>query len=681
MEHQNSSGYMDKNFKIGIILILISLFSGKTYAQCYELIWSDEFNYTGFPNSEFWTFEEGGGGWGNNEIQYYKAEDADNSWVENGVLTITAINESFGDRDYTSARLITQEKFNFRYGKIEARIKLPYSQGIWPAFWMLGESFSEVGWPACGEIDIMEMIGGENNDNQVHGTAHWDNNGSHASYGGTYTLDSGIFADDFHTFSVQWTPEFIRWYVDGNQYHVMDITPGELSEFQEDFFILLNVAVGGNWPGYPDETSVFPQTMEVDYVRVYKSLQDIQDIKISGREVVANKAANLKYSLPSSPDWEYEWIVPAGAEIISGQGTREIDVEWGCEAGQVICNVQGACDSYEFVKDISVNTVIYGPMFISPNEENVLFYIDSTGTSSLEWNIPGDATIVSGQGSDSLIVNWGNSFENITLNIESACGNEEILFEVLEAGQYPYPDIFEPHNIPGVIEAVEYDYGGEGLAYHDSNSGNEGPGPRQNNDVDTEYGDNGNPNVGWIASGEWLEYTIEVDSASYYEVSMRVATQNATGGPFSMLFNNEELLSGISVSNTGGWASFATIKGGTVYLTPQDSLMRIDFVNGGFNLGKITFTPVDKPSNTLKTQVNNTMKVYPVPAGEYVRLRSEKEISSYSLYDLNGKKLEYSNSINVKEFEIDISNYSRGVYLLITSTYDGNLQYNKVIKQ
>ena len=148
-----------------------------------------------------------------------------------------------------------------------------------------------------------------------------------------------------------------------------------------------------------------------------------------------------------------------------------------------------------------------------------------------------------------------------------------------------------------------------------------------------------------------------------------------------MLFNNEELLSGISVSNTGGWASFATIKGGTVYLTPQDSLMRIDFVNGGFNLGKITFTPVDKPSNTLKTQVNNTMKVYPVPAGEYVRLRSEKEISSYSLYDLNGKKLEYSNSINVKEFEIDISNYSRGVYLLITSTYDGNLQYNKVIKQ
>ncbi|MFW5878108.1 MAG: family 16 glycosylhydrolase [bacterium] len=651
------------------------------FNQCYELIWSDEFDYVGFPDSTVWTFEEGGGGWGNNEIQYYKVKDKDNAWVEDGVLTITAINEDFGGRNYTSSRLITQKKFNFRYGKIEARIKLPYSQGIWPAFWMLGERFSEVGWPACGEIDIMELIGGENNDNQVHGTAHWDNNGSHASYGGTYTLDSGIFADDFHTFSVQWTPEFIRWFVDGNQYHVMDITPSELSEFQKDFFILLNVAVGGNWPGYPDETSVFPQSMEVDYVRVYKNQQDIDEIGISGKEVVAQNAANLNYTLPSSAEWTYDWSVPDEADIISGQGTHKIEVEWGCEPGQVKCMVEGACENYEFIKDISVNTVIYGPMFIRPNEENILFYIDSTAASSITWTLPDDVIIIQGQGSDSLLVNWGNRFENITLNIESTCGSEEISYEVFEAGQYPYPDIFEPHRIPGIIEAVDYDYGGEGLAYHDSNSGNEGPGPRQNNDVDTEYGDNGNPSVGWIASGEWLEYTIEVDSASYYEVSMRVATQNASGGPFSLLFNNEVLLSDITVANTGGWASFTTITAGTVYLTGEDSLMRIDFRNGGFNLGKITFTPVDKPSNIGKTQANNHIKVYPVPAGEYLRLYSPKEISSYALYDLSGKKLEDSISLNAKELEIDISNLSRGVYLLITGTHDGKWQYNKVIKQ
>ena len=233
-----------------------------------DLIWSDEFNYTGLPDPTFWNMETGGGGWGNNELQYYTDRE-DNAKVENGVLTITAREESFGGRDYTSARITTQNKFDFQYGKIEARIKLPYGKGLWPAFWMLGANFSTTGWPACGEIDIMELVGGGTNDKTCHSTLHWQGSG-HESYGQSYVLTSGIFADDFHVFTVEWDDQKITSYVDGIQYFVMDITASFLSEFHNDFFIIMNVAVGGAWPGWPNDSTVFPQTMQVDYVRVYQ---------------------------------------------------------------------------------------------------------------------------------------------------------------------------------------------------------------------------------------------------------------------------------------------------------------------------------------------------------------------------------------------------------------------------
>lgn len=235
-----------------------------------NLVWSEEFNYTGLPDPTKWNFETGGGGWGNNELQYY-TDSENNAYVDNGVLTITAREEQVGGRDYTSARITTQGKFDVKYGRIEARIKLPYGQGIWPAFWMLGANFSQVGWPMCGEIDIMEMVGGPNRDNTCHSTIHWDNNGQHAEYGQSYTLPSGIFADNFHVFGITWNAQQIRGYVDDVEYFVADITPAGLSEFQNNFFLILNVAVGGNWPGSPDETTEFPQTMQVDWIRVYQN--------------------------------------------------------------------------------------------------------------------------------------------------------------------------------------------------------------------------------------------------------------------------------------------------------------------------------------------------------------------------------------------------------------------------
>ncbi len=227
------------------------------------LVWQDEFEGTAL-NTDDWTYETGNNGWGNNELQNY-LNGTNNAVVADGRLTIEA--KKVGST-FTSARLKTQGKQSFQYGRVDIRATLPHGQGIWPALWMLGESFSTVGWPACGEIDIMELVGHEAN--KVHGTVHWEHQGNHADFGGSKTLSSGIFADEFHVFSVIWDSQKITWLMDDQQYHVIDITGGELSEFHDEFFFIFNVAVGGNWPGNPDASTIFPQKMVVDYVRVFQ---------------------------------------------------------------------------------------------------------------------------------------------------------------------------------------------------------------------------------------------------------------------------------------------------------------------------------------------------------------------------------------------------------------------------
>jgi beta-glucanase (GH16 family) len=227
-------------------------------AQTYQLVWADEFNGSISPD---WQFETGGGGWGNNEKQYYQAANAS---VANGNLLITARKQTVGGMPYTSARMITKGRKEFTYGKIEARLKVPLGQGLWPAFWMLGGNINTVSWPACGEIDIMEHI---NSENKVYGTPHWDSNG-HAEYGGN-TITT---PQDYHVYTVEWDASAIRWFVDGTQYHVMSIlnNAGGTEEFHRPFFLLLNLAVAGNWPGQTVDESKLPATMYVDYVRVYQ---------------------------------------------------------------------------------------------------------------------------------------------------------------------------------------------------------------------------------------------------------------------------------------------------------------------------------------------------------------------------------------------------------------------------
>jgi beta-glucanase (GH16 family) len=244
----------------------------------WRLVWSDEFNggNGSAPDKSKWVVETGGNGWGNNELEYY-TNRVDNVQTQDGKLVITAKSEGYSDsqgvfRAYTSARIKTQGKFSQRYGKIEARIQIPRGQGIWPAFWMLGDDIGTVGWPKCGEIDIMENIGKE--PGTVHGTIHGPGYSGDKGIGSPYKLvDGEEFADHFHVFAVEWEPQAIRFYVDDKLYAnrtPADLPAGTKWVYDHPFFLILNVAVGGGWPGNPDVHTKFPQTMLVDYVRVYE---------------------------------------------------------------------------------------------------------------------------------------------------------------------------------------------------------------------------------------------------------------------------------------------------------------------------------------------------------------------------------------------------------------------------
>lgn len=272
-------------YNVFIVFCFVSFFNcdtdeTQTVATLNNLVWADEFEEDGTPNPSNWNLLTGDGtaegipGWGNNELQTY-TNRPDNVTVQNGVLIITAKQEDFEGKSYTSARITTKGLLDQQYGRFEARIKLPAGKGIFPAFWLLGDdNGGSMVWPEIGEIDIMEYIGDE--PTKVFGTIHGPGYSGANSISKEYELQNARFDDGFHIFGVEWSPERINWYVDGDLYQ--SLTPNDVSMetngngtwvFNRPFHIILNVAVGGNLPGSPDENTVFPQQMLVDYVRVY----------------------------------------------------------------------------------------------------------------------------------------------------------------------------------------------------------------------------------------------------------------------------------------------------------------------------------------------------------------------------------------------------------------------------
>ena len=371
--------------------ITLAFLSFNLNAQCWNLVWEDEF-YGSTLDATKWSHQTGGGGWGNNELQNY-TDRTDNTSVLGGILQVIAKEEFFGGNDYTSARLRSIHKGDFTYGKIEASIKVPSGQGIWPAFWMMPTSNTYGIWPSSGEIDIMEILGHQTN--ITYGTAHYGNSFSDkSSSGGSFNAGTPI-SDAFHTFSVEWGPTEIKWSFDNFVIHTMNDTDADFSTylwpFNHDFHCILNVAVGGNWPGSPDGTTVFPATMEVDWVRVYQKLEDIQ---ISGKNLVEPATAGSIYKVPTVTGMTYNWTVPSGATIASGQSSSEIAVDWGTTSGDITVDIADGCSTENVVFPVIISANLWDNFNFESGYTSwrTVNNNGATGTFSLDTTDPYEAT-------------------------------------------------------------------------------------------------------------------------------------------------------------------------------------------------------------------------------------------------------------------------------------------------
>ncbi len=401
------------------VLALIFFSASTTYAQCPTLIWSDEFDGEDL-NTDYWSYQIGDGcninlcGWGNNELQYYTNE---NTEVSDGTLKIYAKRETRGSRDYTSTRIRTIDKVDIRYGRIEARLKMPIGQGIWPALWMLPTDEVYGFWPQSGEIDIMEYLGHE--PEVIHGTLHFGQPApSNQSTTASFQLTEGDFHNEWHDYAMEWESDAIRWYIDGYLYS--EKTPADMNgqrwPFVQDFHFVINMAVGGNWPGSPDGTTQFPQTYEIDYLRVY----DLADQPhLSGPQQVANMASGTKYSIANLPDdASVRWSVPSSATIIDGQGSSTITVDWQSSGGTVNAAISNECgeSSYEVRVEVEAATA----------SESVLENFDqaaritktfSTGQLSEEIENPGSNDINDSALSGSYVRNSSEQYDVLVYDI------------------------------------------------------------------------------------------------------------------------------------------------------------------------------------------------------------------------------------------------------------------------
>jgi beta-glucanase (GH16 family) len=254
----------------------LDLGAGDLAPSPWKLTWSDEFNGpAGAIDGSKWGFDVGTGtnGWGNNELEYYTNRTSNVVLDGNGALQIIARKEAFMGSGYTSGRITTSGKFSQAYGRFEARIQIAQGKGIWPAFWTLGDNIGTAGWPGCGELDIQETVGATPSLN--HGSAHGPGYSGGNPLTATYQLPAGALSDGYHVYAIEWEPNQVRWYVDDKLYETRtpaDVPAGTKWVYDHPFFDILNLAIGGNFPGPPDATTVFPQTTKVDYVRVYTKI-------------------------------------------------------------------------------------------------------------------------------------------------------------------------------------------------------------------------------------------------------------------------------------------------------------------------------------------------------------------------------------------------------------------------
>ncbi len=702
----------------GLILLIFVLASLPSYSQQYELVWSEEFNYSGLPDTSKWGYQLCRG-CGNNEAQYYTENRLENARVEDSILIIEARKESMGGYQYTSARLVTENKAAWKYGRIELKAKVPGGRGTWPAIWMLPSDWAYGEWPSSGEIDIMEYVGYD--PGIIHGTVHTEAYNHQKNTQKGESISVAYPETFFHRYAIEWTPEKIDFFVDDKLYFTFKNEHKTYKEwpFDQPFYLILNIAIGGNWGGLEGiEDSIFPVQMEVDYIRVYKN---IENEKIAGPSLVYPNQADVAFSLPFQSDSLFFWEVPNDCEINDGHETNSISVNWGCNEGSVSCSYIVSSDTFHYVHEVKIKPYeINGPVFVKENEQEVIFTLPNLHHSVYEWIIPGQAAISENNAiddaenrtaihNDSLYLNWTYENAEIKAIIENSCGEDTIAYYTKIYGQYPYPEPDEPHDIPGEIKAVDYDYGGEGVAYHDITASNTGNGPRKNEGVDTEKNNEGT-NVGWIEADEWLEYSIKVNKTGFYSVEAHVASDRYDGGgPFHLVINGEERTS-FDPKSTGSWFNYTSITNEFFYLSTNDSLLRIDMGTGGFNLSKLVFefdtlassTGIDDATVNPEDNLfySNPGKInpysaaflpysdmenpkpavlYPNPAGPYLVIHLPAFPAQVTIFNELGK-IYYTGLQKSGRNKIETSKLNHGMYFVRIDYENGETTLLKLLK-
>ena len=603
------------------VLSLVAVLTGFLWmpakAQNWNLIWADEFT-NGYSSD--WVFETGAGGWGNNELEYYQQQ---NATVSNGVLSITARQESNGT--ITSARMKTQGRFSFTYGRVEARIQMPSFMGSWPAFWMLGESIGSKGWPACGEIDIMEHI---NTAPEVHGTIHWAPDGD-AGYGNYGDASWNIDVTQWHTYAIEWDANAIRWYLDGTQYHEVSIAGGVngTSEFHQDFFLLLNVAVGGNWPGFNIDYGGMPAAMRVDYVRVYQA---------GG----------------SNPPPTGNASIPGTIEAESYSLMQGVQLEACSEGGQNVGYIDAA------------DWMLYNVNVAEAGNYQVEYRVASAtggGVINLEQNsgttLLGSVNVPNTGGWQ----NWTTVSHTVSLN----AGSQEIAIGVPVGGYnlnwIKFTKVGGSSGTPIFIEA-------EGFA---NMSG-----------IQTEACAEGGQNVGWIDQGDWILYNANVPAGNY-QVNYRVASQNGGGTIQLEKQGGSPIYGQVGVPNTGGWQNWTTVSH-QVNINENLGQIALAFPSGGFNLNWFELVPLGSRSATEVggLQLGADVKVYPNPTAGELRLQGlEQGWAQATVLGLDGKVYQQQSLAGKLETTLEVSDLRPGMYLLRLENASGAMRYLRFVKE
>jgi beta-glucanase (GH16 family) len=357
--------------------------------DCNFLVWSDEFDVAGAPNGSKWNFETGGGGWGNNELQVY-TNSRTNSYVQNGVLVIDAVKSN---NTWTSARMVTAGKASWKYGRFEIKAKLPSGLGTWPAIWMMPAQSVYGGWPKSGEIDIMEHVGYDMN--RIHGSIHTE---AYNHPMGTQKSGNVVIPNvntQFHVYAIEWSPEKIQWFVDNQLYFTFYNENKTYKEwpFDQEFFLILNIAIGGNWGGAQGiDPNLTLARMEVDYVRVYSN--KLAKPVVTGPQILSN-GQEAQFSVNAVTNVSYQWTFPPGVEVLSSQSTNTMRVKWGTEAGNVTCKLVSLCEeisSDPFRVDLLLKPT--GPYYEIPfvgNQGEVLWNAPATSGNTLTLSAEGTA--------------------------------------------------------------------------------------------------------------------------------------------------------------------------------------------------------------------------------------------------------------------------------------------------